>query len=229
MNTTARRGRTLVFDVNETLLDIEVLNPFFERAFGDSRAMRQWFAELILYSEALTLSGNYTPFGPLAVAVLKMVAKLRQVELKESDVEEFKSTMAKLPPHREVPEALEMLASAGFRMVTLTNSASEAGKASLVQAGLHDFFEHTFSVDDVAKFKPAKEVYTYVARTLSAQPSALRLIAAHTWDTLGALAAGYSAALVARPDNAPLAIGTQPDIVEPDLLRTARRIVEIDR
>jgi len=42
------RRRILVFDVNETLLDIEALNPFFERAFGDSRVMRQWFAELIL-------------------------------------------------------------------------------------------------------------------------------------------------------------------------------------
>jgi 2-haloacid dehalogenase len=128
-----------------------------------------------------------------------------------------------------VPDALETLASAGFRMVTLTNSAGEAGKASLVQAGLYDFFDHTFSVDEVAKFKPAREVYAYVARTLSTQPSELRLIAAHTWDTLGALAAGYSAALVARPGNAPLALGAQPDIVEADLLQTARRIIDVDR
>jgi 2-haloacid dehalogenase len=229
MTAVAKRGRTLVFDVNETLLDIEVLNPFFERVFSDARVMRQWFAELILYSEALTLSGDYTGFGTLAVAVLQMVAKFRQIELKESDVEEFKSTMGKMPPHREVPDALETLASAGFRMVTLTNSAGEAGKASLVQAGLYDFFDHTFSVDEVAKFKPAREVYAYVARTLSTQPSELRLIAAHTWDTLGALAAGYSAALVARPGNAPLALGAQPDIVEADLLQTARRIIDVDR
>lgn len=36
----------IVFDVNETLLDIEILNPFFERTFGDARVMRQWFSEL---------------------------------------------------------------------------------------------------------------------------------------------------------------------------------------
>ncbi|MEZ0605621.1 haloacid dehalogenase type II [Paraburkholderia sp. IW21] len=229
MEAVAKRGRTLVFDVNETLLDIEVLNPFFERVFGDGQIMRQWFAELIVYSEALTLSGDYTQFGTLATAVLQMVARVRQVELKESDIAEFKSTMGKMPPHREVPEALEKLASAGFRMVTLTNSSGEAGKESLVQAGLYGFFEHTFSVDEVGKFKPAREVYAHVARTLNAEPSGLRLIAAHTWDTLGALAAGYSAALVARPGNAQLAVGPQPDIVEPDLLQTARRIVDVDR
>jgi len=229
MTAVATRGRMLVFDVNETLLDIEVLHPFFERVFGDARVMRQWFAELILYSQALTLSGEYTPFGQLALAVLRMIATFKGVDLKDDDLEEFKSTMSNLPSHREAPEALAMLASAGFRMVTLTNSAGEAGRASLVQAGLFDFFEQTFSVDEVAKFKPAREVYDHVARTLNARPSDLRLIAAHTWDTLGALAAGYSAALVARPGNAPLAVGAQPDIVEPDLLRTAARIIEVDR
>lgn len=229
MSAVATRDRTLVFDVNETLLDIEALCPFFERVFGDARILRQWFAELILYSQALTLSGEYTRFGALAVAVLQMVATIRQVELNDRDLDEFKSTMSKLPPHREVPEALEKLAQAGFRMVTLTNSAGEAGKASLVHAGIFDFFEHSFSVDEVTRFKPAREVYAHVAQTLHAQPSDLRLIAAHTWDTLGALAAGYSAALVTRPGNAPLAVGPQPDIVEPDLLQTAARIIEADR
>jgi len=228
MNTIVPRSRTLVFDVNETLLDIDVLKPFFERVFGNARVLRDWFAELILYSEALSLSGEYTPFNKLAVAVLQMVGEVQQIVLKRADIEEFKSTLSNLPPHREVPEALEALASAGFRMATLSNSAAEASKSSLLQACLSDFFGHTFSVDAVAKFKPAKEVYDHVARVLNAQPSDLRLIAAHTWDTLGAIAAGYRAAFVARPGNAPLAIGVQPDIVESDLLETARRIIEID-
>jgi len=35
-------ARTLVFDVNETLLDLRVLDPIFERAFGDAAVRRQW-------------------------------------------------------------------------------------------------------------------------------------------------------------------------------------------
>ena len=50
MNQSKKHERVIVFDVNETLLDIEILNPFFERIFGDARVMRQWFAELIVYS-----------------------------------------------------------------------------------------------------------------------------------------------------------------------------------
>ncbi len=54
-----RRGGALVpsicvFDVNETLLDIEFLAPLFQRLFGDRKVLREWFGQLILYSEAIT-------------------------------------------------------------------------------------------------------------------------------------------------------------------------------
>jgi hypothetical protein len=32
-----------VFDVNETLLDIEFLSPLFQRLFGDPKVVREWF------------------------------------------------------------------------------------------------------------------------------------------------------------------------------------------
>lgn len=219
----------IVFDVNETLLDIEILNPFFERTFGDARVMRQWFSELILYSQALTLSGNYAPFGQLVVAVLKMVAQIKNVSLTENDLDDLKDHMARLPAHKDAAPALEILKSSGFRLVTLTNSAPEAGQTVLQKAGLSHYFEKQFSVDAVKRFKPAPETYNSVASALGADVGSLRLVAAHTWDTLGAMAAGWKAALLTRPGNAPLPVGGQPDVVEKDLLAIARRIISIDR
>lgn len=229
MTTRPARNRILVFDVNETLLDIEALHPFFARAFGEPRVMRQWFGELILYSQALTLSGEYTAFGTLALAVLRMIAQLRHVTLTDADIDEFAATMRALPAHPDAPPALQKLADAGFRMVTLTNSTEQAGRSLLDQAGLSPYFETLFSVDDVKQFKPARAVYEHVSRKLAAEPQRLRLIAAHTWDTLGAIAAGYAAALVARPGNAPLEAGGQPDIVAADLGEVADRIIAVDR
>jgi 2-haloacid dehalogenase len=72
----------LVFDVNETLLDLEALAPHFERMFGDGGSLREWFAQVILYSEAITLSDNYVPFGELGGAVLRMLARTRGVKIK---------------------------------------------------------------------------------------------------------------------------------------------------
>ena len=47
----------IVFDVNETLLDLGTMEPTFERIFGEKSAMRLWFANFIMYSAALTVAG----------------------------------------------------------------------------------------------------------------------------------------------------------------------------
>ena len=39
--------RIIVFDVNETLLDLAALDPYFERAFGDVAARKEWFARML--------------------------------------------------------------------------------------------------------------------------------------------------------------------------------------
>ncbi len=63
----------IVFDVNETLLDLETTGPVFDRIFGDAAAMRLWFGGLITHSEALTLAGVYVPFTDIGAAVLRML------------------------------------------------------------------------------------------------------------------------------------------------------------
>jgi len=80
----------------------------------------------------------------------------------------------------------------------------------------------------VKRFKPAPQTYALVAEGLGVEPTMLRMIAAHPWDTLGAMAVGWSSALVTRAGNAALPIGPQPDIVGPDLLAVARTIVQVD-
>ena len=112
--------------------------------------------------------------------------------------------------------------------MTLTNSPAEASKLLLDQANLCSYFEKQFSVDSVRKFKPSPETYCMVASNLGVTLNQLRLVASHTWDTLGATAAGCLSALVTRPYNAPLYIGAQPDIIDVDLIKVAQKIIEID-
>jgi 2-haloacid dehalogenase len=59
------RPSVLVFDVNETLLDIEALEPHFDRVFGDCGVVREWYNQLVMYSMAVTLSQNYVDFFTL--------------------------------------------------------------------------------------------------------------------------------------------------------------------
>ncbi|MGE6475349.1 haloacid dehalogenase type II [Psychrobacter sp. NPDC078631] len=204
----------IVFDVNETLLDIDTLTPLFTRVFGKQRVLREWFAQLVLYSQTMTLSGLYTPFGELGVGALRMVANIRQVALTDDDINEFKERMSALPAHPDAAPALTRLRDAGFRLVTLTNSASSASPTPLEKAGLSQFFEQHFSIETVGKFKPAPDTYQLVADTLAVDTSDLCLVACHLWDTIGAQAAGCRGAFLTRPYNAML---NTPNVPVPDL------------
>ena len=215
----------IVFDVNETLLDIESLTPTFERIFGDRFALRRWFAELVLYSEALTLAGSYVPFTDIGGAVLKMLATAGGISISAADRAELTEKFASMPAHPDVPDALRKLQHAGFRLCTLTNNTAEISGRQLERAGLFDAFERRFSVDDVRRHKPAPEVYASVARALQTKPSTICLVACHTWDTLGAVAAGWEAALVLRPGNALLDVGPQPQLTGVDLGDVADKLI----
>jgi 2-haloacid dehalogenase len=54
----------------------------------------------------------------------------------------------------------------------------------------------------------------------------VRLVAAHGWDVAGALAAGCTAAFVARPGMVLSPLGEQPDIAGADLAEVADRVLE---
>ncbi len=217
----------LVFDVNETLLDLDVVAAPFERIFGDRAVMREWFAQVILYSEALSLAGDYVPFGVLGGAVLRMVAETHGRVVDDGDLTVVREAVAAMPAHPEVAASLERLRQAGFRMATLTNNPKATCVQQLERAGLLKFFEQQFSVDDaVRRYKPAPETYDAVEQALGLPPARLCLIACHTWDTLGAAAAGWQTALILRPGNAPLAVGRQPEIVGADLDAVATALIE---
>lgn len=222
-----RKVSVIVFDVNETLIDLTTLEPLFQRLFGDAAVLREWFGQLILYSEAVTLAGHYVPFGVLAAGVLRMTGEIRGVEVSDEAVDELGRLIRSMPPHPDVPEALRRLKEAGFRLVTLTNSPPAHGDGPLDRAGLGDLWERQFSVEEVRKFKPAAEVYRLVSDALGVEMDEMCLVASHAWDTLGAQAVGCAAAMVTLPGNAVLRVPglPVPDIVAPNISAVADEIV----
>src|ERR1700761_792791 len=104
----------IVFDVNETLLDLTTMEPTFERIFRDKGAMRFWFANLIMYSSALTVAGCYVPFTDIGSAVMKMLADTRGIRIEEADKRELVEKFSTMPPHPEVPRAFRSSARQGF-------------------------------------------------------------------------------------------------------------------
>jgi 2-haloacid dehalogenase len=215
----------IVFDVNETLLDLGTMEAVFDRVFGEKGAMRLWFANLVLYSLALTLTDSYVPFTDIGSAVMKMMADTRGIKIRDEDKKELTDKFSTMPPYPDVLTALPKLRAAGFRLFTLTNNLIEVQARQMKHGGIGHLFERLFSVDSVKRHKPAPETYAYVARELGVNPSQLCLIACHTWDTLGAVAAGWEAALVKRVGNDVLSVGPQPQIVGDDLNDVADQMI----
>lgn len=210
----------LVFDVNETLLDIESITPLFDELFGDERMLREWFAQLVMYSMSITLAGNYVTFPVLAQGVLRMLGDIHQVDITDGDLDRLKTALLAMPAHPDAAEGLAAMRDNGFRLATLSNSPPNPdGPTALQSSGLAGYFEHQLSVDARSMFKPAPAVYRYVCETLGVAPFDCMMVAAHVWDTIGAQNAGFSGALITRRGNAPLPVEglPQPNIIASDL------------
>ena len=215
----------LLFDVNESLLDLGALTPHFERIFGDGQILYQWFGQVLRTAMLTVITDQYSDFSKVGGSALSMMAERYHVALSDADRTAIVGGMRTLPPHPDVLPGFEKLHAAGYRMATLTNSPPAVAQAQLENAGLARFLEKIISVDEVKSLKPAAKVYHHGARVMGVAPGQARLIAAHSWDVAGAMSAGCKAAFIARPGMVLNPLFERPDIVEPDLLKVAERII----
>jgi 2-haloacid dehalogenase len=214
----------LLFDVNETLLDLRPLQESINDVLLDAEGAALWFTTMLQYSLVMTVGERYAPLPDIGVAVLKMLAKNREVVLGDEDAKKAISPMLSLPPHPDVRPALDRLRQAGFRLATLTNSSASGVKAQLEHAGLADCFEKQLSVESTGKYKPHLSVYRWAAEEMHAEPDHCMLIAAHGWDVAGAKWAGLRTGFVARAGQQIFPLADAPDMVVADLEDIANRL-----
>ncbi len=200
----------IVFDANETLLDLAGLDETFGRIFGDATVRHLWFSQLLQLFLTATVIDVYEPFDVLGQAALTMVAEQQGVVLTDADRQRVASGLRGLPAHADVRPALERLQRAGVRLAVLTNSPLAVAREQAAHAGIAEFFEVILSADSVQRYKPAPEAYRHAADELRVPMSAMTLVAAHSWDVAGAMAAGCQATFVARPGRVLNPRGTAP-------------------
>ena len=207
----------LVFDVNETLLDLRALDQHFERIFGDQAVRNQWFGLVLRNALSLTIIGDYQDFVAVGRASLHMVADQHRVSLSDDDRTAVSTAMTSMPAHDDVAPNLERLDEAGFRIAALTNSPQDAAESQLAAAGIDGYFERIMSVAPTGRFKPAPEVYQMAAASLGVDPTAMTMVAAHDWDVAGAMSVGCLGAYIVRPGMARNPLFPAPTISGPDL------------
>lgn len=220
--------RVIVFDLIETLLDLQAMDPHFERFFGDAAVRKEWFMQTLQLAMAAVLTNAYEDFGVQADTGLEITARRYKVSLLGEEKNLILGTLRRLRPYPEVAQSLLRLRDAGLRLAILTNSTAQAAEAQLIHAGLRDHFEQVISADEVRRLKPAPEVYHLAARRLGVEPAQVRIVAAHDWDVTGALRAGCAAVFVARPGQVMNPFGPQPDVKGMDLDAVVEQILAVE-
>ena len=219
---------TLLFDINETVLDLSVLTPKFFAAFGDDSVISTWFSMLLHTSTVCIVTKVKTDFATLAGITLESLAAKMKVKLTESRRNDILKGFANLPAHNDIKPALEQLKCAGFKTVALSNSSLNLISTQITNAGLLVYFDDIISVEETGTFKPDPNVYKFAATQLNKPLDTLRLVATHDWDTHGALSVGMKAAYIQRSGSSYHPLYLKPDICGVSMSEIVKQIIAKD-
>ncbi len=214
-----------VFDMNGTLLDVGVLDPLFQEGFGSAAHRQHWFSQMIELSMVSAITGFYVEFPKLAAAALEMTAQRYGLSPGEDVKQRILQGAKSAPAFPDVAPGLKRLQDAGCRLAVSTNSPLPGAEQSLQNAGIRGYFEKVMSVGSVQRFKPTAEVYHMAARELGITPSQMTMVAAHSWDTTGAIRAGCEAAFIRRPGEPVDVLAPKPAYIAADFIDLAEQVL----
>ena len=220
--------RTVILDVNETMLDLGALEPLFVEWFGDPLARKEWFAQTLHFALTLAATRGFKSFGEVGAAALAEIARRHRVSLPDNAPTRLREAMLSLPAHADVEPALRLLRDAGLVTAALSNNPLPVVREQLRHAGLAPLFTEIMSVDEAGALKPAPEVYQFATRRLGLAPRSIWMVAAHGWDIAGATRAGLRGAFVARPGQL-LDPFAPPEIIADNLPSIVRAILDAER
>ena len=96
------RRDTILFDINETVLDLSSLKPLFAKHLGSEAVTATWFSMLLHSSNVCALTGVRSDFGSLAGAMLDTLAARMGLELGHDGKRQILGAFATMPAHPDV-------------------------------------------------------------------------------------------------------------------------------
>lgn len=196
----AGRVEAVVFDVLETLLDVEAIAERLEDVGQPTSVLEPFFLRFQRDAMALTLAGDQADFT--AVARQALNTETRQA-MTAQDIDHVLEGFAKVSAFPDALPALEKLSEVGVKVGCLTVGDPDNTRSFLAAAGLASYVDEVITSSAVGTWKPAPAVYHYSAKSLGVELDRMALVAVHAWDCHGAKRAGALAGWCSRLEGEP--------------------------
>ncbi|MQF83824.1 MAG: haloacid dehalogenase type II [SAR202 cluster bacterium] len=201
--------KTLTFDIFGTVLDLagSLIPPLDNllKECGNTENLKgsdvwaQWRLRQRIeqYQDNLYMLGHS---GYLAVKRRALIYSLKnlKVEFTYKQIDQFMEAYQYLSPFPDAIEGLNRL-NKKYDLVMLSNG-EQSYLEHLAKNQIKFDFHSILSAETVGQFKPHPAVYRFAAKKLNLEPRQIMMVAAHSFDTLGARISGYRGAYVNRYD-----------------------------
>jgi 2-haloacid dehalogenase len=199
------RVTTLAFDIFGTVLDLTgSMTPparqYLQRkgasvsaeAFWDQWRSRQRIEQ---YQDSLMELGH-SGYLETCRRALVYCLRVNGIPFTEAEVKGVMQAWQELSPHPDCAEGLRRL-KRRYKLVALSNG-EQAYLEHLEKERMRFGFDTLISVQRAGVFKPHPAVYRTAATLLGLEPDQIMMVAAHSFDIMGARACGFRGAYVNR-------------------------------
>ena len=220
----ADRPAAVVFDVLETLLNLEPLAARLEEVGQPAALLEPWFMRFQRDAMALTLAGDAAPFEPVARQALRTATRHT---LGEADIDHVLAGFATLPAFDDAPPALRTLSQAGITVGCLTVGNPDNTRRFLDGTGLIESVDHLITAQSAGVWKPHPQIYRVAAERMQVPIERMALVAVHAWDCHGAKRAGALAGWCSRLELEPGDVFLPADVTGDSLVEVADRLLTL--
>lgn len=211
------KPKIIIFDVNETLLNLIPLKEEINAALENEMGFEVWFPKLLHYSLAESITSNYNDFSEIAAATFKMISGKFDKHFDDSEIKKILAEITKLSAYPDVKPGLKQLKNSGYKLIALSNGKPDVLKAQLKFAKIDNYFDGIHSIEEVGKFKPHRDAYNYMLKRYQTTPKRALMVSTHAWDIMGARRAKLQTCFVKRPGQELYELHEKPDFSVSDI------------
>ncbi|KIX06804.1 haloacid dehalogenase, type II [Rhinocladiella mackenziei CBS 650.93] len=199
----------VAFDLYGTLLSTESIAQVLASQFGDEKAASiaaVWRKYQLEYTWRLNSMRQYEHFSEVTRRSLHHALAEHGVSLSEAESDQVMKAYDSLSTFPDVNPAMKRLAEdPNIECVLFSNGTKTMVSNSVNQSRDLDssVFKDLVTVDFVRAYKPAPEVYRFLAQKVdkAGQEDGMWLVSSNPFDVVGARAVGMQAAWVDRAGN----------------------------